>query len=88
MGCLIAFRLCRSRVLALAVALLAFFVSQGWADCHEYYLMLVAVSTSWSVILVLVYLKACQVWSMLYDCMTIMCGYVVKSELIVCMLSC
>lgn len=33
MGCLIAFRLCRSRVLALAVALLAFFVSQGWASC-------------------------------------------------------
>ena len=33
MGCLIAFRLCRSRVLALAVALLAFFVSQGWATC-------------------------------------------------------
>lgn len=34
MGCLIAFRLCRSRVLALAVALLAFFVSQGWGDCY------------------------------------------------------
>lgn len=34
MGCLIAFRLCRSRVLALAVALLAFFVSQGWAACE------------------------------------------------------
>jgi len=34
-GCLIAFRLCRSRVLALAVALLAFFVSQGWADCES-----------------------------------------------------
>lgn len=34
MGCLIAFRLCRSRVLALAVALLAFFVSQGWGACR------------------------------------------------------
>lgn len=33
MGRLIAFRLCRSRVLAFAVALLAFFVSQGWATC-------------------------------------------------------
>ena len=37
MGCLIAFRLCRSRVLALAVALLALFVSQGWASCVDLY---------------------------------------------------
>lgn len=33
MGCLIAFRLCCSRVFALAAVLLFFFVSQGWASC-------------------------------------------------------
>ena len=36
MGCLIAFRLCRSRVLALAAVLLLFFVGQGWSACSRY----------------------------------------------------
>ena len=35
MGCLIVSRLCRSRVFALAVVLLAFFVSQGWCVCRS-----------------------------------------------------